>query len=62
MIEVQWTMAILCRVSCFRTSKLGRMRIGLLQQSAANVSAAEACIQKVKAELVAKALIGVTEA
>ncbi len=62
MIEAQWTTAILCQVSCFRTSKLGCMRRRLLQKSAANVSAAEVYIPNVKAEFVAKALVGVMAA
>lgn len=62
MIEVQWIMARLCQVSCFRTSMLGRMRRRLLQRSAVDVSAAGACIPKVKADWRAKSLIGVIEA
>ena len=62
MIEVQWMMATLCQVSYFRTSKLGRTRRELLQKSAVHVSAAEARVQKDKAELRAKALRGVMEA
>lgn len=62
MIEARWKMAILCQVSSFRTSKKRRMRRRLLQKSAMSVSAAEACIPKVKAELMAKALVGAMEA
>ena len=62
MIEAQWTTAILCQVSCFRTSRLGGLRRGFLQKSAASVSAAEVYIPKVRLEFVAKALIGVIAA
>ena len=62
MIKVQWITAILCQVSCFRTSKLRHMRIQLLRKSAVDVSAAEACIQKVKAQFLAALLVGTMEA
>ena len=62
MIEVRWITAILCQVSKFRTRSLSSLRRRLLQKSAVKVSAAEACIPRVRVELAANPLLGVKEA
>ena len=55
-------MSILSQASCFPSSSPRSPRKPVLQKSAVDVSATEACIPKVKAEFAAKLLVGVMEA